>query len=178
MATRFPDTGVSTPAEFPGDGTTSVGKLDDGRPAVCHDGHVIARTESFRVETRGKGTYEITVEVSALLRQSGVREGIVTIFVKHTSASLVIMENADPSARRDLENYFEKLVPENTSWFTHTDEGADDMPSHIRMALTRSCETIPVKHGRMELGTWQGIFLFEHRRAAHSRSIAVSVVGV
>lgn len=135
------------------------------------------RTEQFGVKTRGKGTYEITEEVAAVVRTSGVSEGIVTVFVKHTSASLVIMENADPSARRDLEEYFERLVPEDTPYFIHTMEGPDDMPSHIRMALTRTSEVIPIAKGRMALGTWQGIFLFEHRRAPHSRGIVVSVVG-
>lgn len=127
--------------------------------------------------TRGKGTYEITEEVAAIVQESGVSEGMVTVFVKHTSASLVIMENADPSARRDLEEYFERLVPEDTPYFVHTMEGPDDMPSHIRMALTRTSEVIPVVGGRMALGTWQGIFLFEHRRASHTRGIVVSVVG-
>jgi secondary thiamine-phosphate synthase enzyme len=133
--------------------------------------------ESLEVRTRGKGTYEITAETAAVVARSGVRAGIVTVFVRHTSASLVIMENADPSARRDLEKFFEKLVPEDTPWFSHTDEGPDDMPSHIRMALTRTSEVVPVVNGSMVLGTWQGIFLFEHRRAPHRREIVVSVVG-
>ncbi len=136
-----------------------------------------AHAETFSVSTRGKGTTEITREVAAILGRSGIKTGIVTVFVKHTSASLVIMENADPSARRDLEMFFEKLVPENTPWFIHTLEGPDDMPSHIRMALTRTSEVIPVTNGGMTLGTWQGIFLFEHRRDPHRREIAVSVTG-
>lgn len=136
-----------------------------------------AHVESFEVRTRGKGTYEITAETAAVVARSGLFTGTVTVFVRHTSASLVIMENADPSARRDLERYFEKLVPEDTPWFSHTDEGPDDMPSHIRMALTRTSEVVPVSNGRMTLGTWQGIFLFEHRRAPHRREIVVSVVG-
>jgi len=131
----------------------------------------------FEVSTRGKGTYEVTAEVERIVRESGVREGQVCVFVRHTSASLVIMENADPSARRDLEAFFEHLVPEDTPYFVHTAEGPDDMPSHIRMALTRSSEVIPVRGGRMALGTWQGIFLFEHRRAPHRRQLVVSVVG-
>ena len=129
------------------------------------------------METQGKGTCEITDEVAAIVHRSGVSRGTVTVFVKHTSASLVIMENADPSARRDLEEFFERLVPEDTPYFIHTMEGSDDMPSHIRMALTRTSEVIPVVEGRMALGTWQGIFLFEHRRARHTRRIVVSVVG-
>lgn len=136
-----------------------------------------AHTGSFTVLTRGKGTREITREVEDVVARSGIREGIVTVFVRHTSASLVIMENADPSARRDLEVFFEKLVPEDTPWFIHTQEGPDDMPSHIRMALTRTSETIPLSSGRMVLGTWQGVFLFEHRRAPHHREIVVSVLG-
>lgn len=136
-----------------------------------------AHAETFDLRTRGKGTYEITREVAGIVARSGITTGTVTVFVKHTSASLVIMENADPSARRDLEVFFEKLVPEDTPWFVHTMEGPDDMPSHIRMALTRTSEVIPVMNGRMTLGTWQGIFLFEHRRSPHLREIAVSVVG-
>lgn len=136
-----------------------------------------AHTDTFRLRTHGRGTVEITREVSGIVRDSGIRHGTVTVFVRHTSASLVIMENADPSARRDLEVYFDKLVPEDTPWFIHTQEGPDDMPSHIRMALTRTSEVIPIIDGRMTLGTWQGIFLFEHRRAPHTREIAVSVVG-
>ena len=138
---------------------------------------VIAETSQFKVGSQGKGTYEITEKVVAIVRKSGVTNGTVTVFVRHTSASLVIMENADPSARRDLEEYFERLVPEDTPYFIHTMEGPDDMPSHIRMALTRTSEVIPVTDGRMALGTWQGIFLFEHRRAPHTRGIVVSVVG-
>lgn len=132
---------------------------------------------SIEVATRGKGTYEITAQVADLLAQSGVREGQVTVMVRHTSASLVIMENADPEARHDLEEFFERLVPEDTSWFTHTYEGPDDMPSHIRMALTRTSEVIPIIKGRMSLGTWQGLFLFEHRRAAQLRQIVISIIG-
>jgi secondary thiamine-phosphate synthase enzyme len=137
------------------------------------------KIENHRIEvaTRGKGTYELTAQVAALVARSGVREGQVTVMVRHTSASLVIMENADPEARHDLEEFFERLVPENTPWFTHTYEGPDDMPSHIRMALTRTSEVIPIMQGRMTLGTWQGLFLFEHRRAAHVRQIVVSILG-
>ena len=119
----------------------------------------------------GSLTETLSVELQSEL------EGNVTVFVRHTSASLVIMENADPSARRDLEEFFERLVPEDSDYFVHTMEGPDDMPSHIRMALTRTSEVIPVTRGRMALGTWQGVFLFEHRRASHKREIVVSVVG-
>ncbi len=137
------------------------------------------KIENHRIDviTRGKGTYEITAQVADLIFRSGIREGQVTIMVRHTSASLVIMENVDPEARHDLEEFFERLVPENTPWFTHTYEGSDDMPSHIRMVLTRTSEVIPVMGGRMSLGTWQGIFLFEHRRAPHVRQVVVSIIG-
>lgn len=136
-----------------------------------------SHSDTFSVRTHGKGTTEITREIAAIVSRAGIRQGTVTVFVRHTSASLVIMENADPSARRDLEVFFDKLVPETTPWFIHTQEGPDDMPSHIRMALTRTSEVIPVMDGRMTLGTWQGIFLFEHRRAPHQREIAVNVMG-
>jgi secondary thiamine-phosphate synthase enzyme len=136
-----------------------------------------AHTDKFNITTRGKGTVEITGQVESIVTSSGIRNGTVTVFVRHTSASLVIMENADPSARRDMEKFFDHLVPENTPYFIHTAEGPDDMPSHIRMTLTRTSEVIPIMDGRMALGTWQGIFLFEHRRAPHRREIAVAVVG-
>lgn len=134
-------------------------------------------SEKFVISTHGKGTTEVTREVSGIVSRSGIENGTVTVFVRHTSASLVIMENADPSARRDLEKFFDNLVPENTPWFIHTQEGPDDMPSHIRMALTRTSEVIPIMGRRMTLGTWQGIFIFEHRRSPHRREIAVSVIG-
>ena len=136
-----------------------------------------AITTSFRVATRGKGTYEITDAVARLLRESGIQTGLATVFLQHTSASLIIYENADPSARQDLHAFFERLVPENTDYFVHTDEGPDDMPSHLRMVLTRTSEAVPVAGGRLQLGTWQGIFLFEHRRAPHQRTVVVSLLG-
>ena len=136
-----------------------------------------AHSSEFTLRTQGKGTYEITDEITRIVAEAGVATGTVSVFVQHTSASLVIMENADPSARTDLEAFFDHLVPEDTPYFIHTYEGPDDMPSHIRMALTRSSEVIPVINGRMTLGTWQGIFLFEHRRASHHRKVSVSVVG-
>ena len=136
-----------------------------------------AQTSSFTIETTGKGTYELTHEIGRKVAETGLSEGVVTVFVRHTSASLVIMENADPSARVDLEAFFDRLVPEDSDYFIHTHEGPDDMPSHIRMALTRTSEVIPLHKGRVMLGTWQGIFLFEHRRAPHRREILVTVVG-
>jgi secondary thiamine-phosphate synthase enzyme len=136
-----------------------------------------AHTASFSVQTRGKGTYEITDAVERVVRDSGVHTGTVTVFVQHTSASLVIYENADPSARVDLHSFFERLVPEGSDYFVHTDEGPDDMPSHLRMVLTRTSEVVPLAQGRMQLGTWQGIFLFEHRRHPHRRNVVVTVLG-
>jgi len=133
-------------------------------------------SETFEVRTKGKGTYEITDEVQGIVAQSKIAAGTATVFVRHTSCSLVIMENAAPSARRDLENFFERLVPENAD-YEHDDEGPDDSTSHIRMALTRTSEVIPIAEEKLQLGTWQGIFLFEHRRAAHQRKIVVTVMG-
>ena len=131
----------------------------------------------LNIPTQGKGTYEITREIQAVVTKSGFSEGIVNIFVQHTSCSLCLMENADPSARQDLHAYFDRLVPENERYFVHTAEGADDMPSHIRAVLTRSSETIPVAKGQLLLGTWQGVFLFEHRRAPHARRVVITLLG-
>lgn len=136
-----------------------------------------AHCETLVVTTKGKGTSEITAEIEGVVRRSKIRTGIATIFLQHTSASLVIFENADRSARVDLHQFFERLVPEKTDYFTHTAEGPDDSTSHIRMVLTRSSEVVPIADGRLQLGTWQGIFLFEHRRAAHRRRVVVSVMG-
>ena len=137
-----------------------------------------AHTATFTVPTQGKGTYEITSAVLRIVRESGIRTGTATVFIQHTSASLIIYENADRSARTDLHEFFERLVPEDSDYFVHTAEGPDDMPSHIRMVLTRTSETIPVAAGAMTLGTWQGIFVFEHRSSPHTRSIVVAVTGV
>ena len=132
--------------------------------------------EKFEVRTNGKGTYEITNEVQEKIDKSDVRNGVVTIFVRHTSCSLTMMENAAPAARRDLERFFEQLVPEDAD-YEHDDEGPDDMPSHIRTVLTRTSETVPIIDGKMQLGTWQGIFLFEHRRESHQRKVSVTIIG-
>ena len=132
---------------------------------------------TFTLATRGQGTYEITDEVARAVRASGIRDGTATVFVRHTSCSLIIFENADPSAQTDLLAYFERLVPENAPYFVHTLEGADDMPSHLRMVLTHTSEVIPVIGARLALGSWQGVFLFEHRRAPHRREIVVTVMG-
>lgn len=150
--------------------------LDGGKEIALLEG-VAAHTDKFQITTSGKGTYEISQQVAAVIAQARITDGTATVFVRHTSASIVIMENADPTARTDLEEYFERLVPENSDYFIHTYEGPDDMPSHIRMTLTGTSEVIPVMEGRLMLGTWQGLFLFEHRRAPHTREIVVAVVG-
>ena len=135
------------------------------------------RQERFEVRTNGKGTYEITDDIQSIINKAGVRAGNMTAFVQHTSCSLVVMENADPTARRDLEEFFDRLVPEDADYFTHESEGSDDMPAHIRMTLTGTSETVPIVDGKVHLGTWQGIFLFEHRHASHRRKILVTIIG-
>jgi secondary thiamine-phosphate synthase enzyme len=132
---------------------------------------------TLSVRTHGKGMQEITDAVAREVARSGVQRGLASVFCQHTSCSLVIMENADPTARRDLEEWLDRLVPETDPQFEHTLEGPDDMPSHIKMALTRTSETVPVGEGRLLLGTWQGIYLWEHRRAAHTRRLVVTVMG-
>ncbi|MBV9998407.1 MAG: YjbQ family protein [Verrucomicrobia bacterium] len=136
-----------------------------------------AHNAEFAVRTQGQGTYEITDQVAQAVHASRVKTGLATVFVRHTSASLVIFENADPTARRDLEGFLKRLVPEGEDYFVHTLEGPDDMPSHIRMVLTRTSESVPVAEGTLQLGTWQGLFLYEHRRHGSRRSVSVSVIG-
>mgnify|MGYP003345844097 FL=1 len=133
--------------------------------------------ETIVIESRAYQLKEITREVKTILDSSGIKNGLATVFCKHTSCSLVIMENADPSASRDLEDFICRLVPENDPKFTHVYEGPDDMPSHIKMALTRTSESIPIQNGQLVLGTWQGIFLWEHRAVTHNRNIVVSLQG-
>jgi len=133
--------------------------------------------DQIEIRTNGKGLYEITDEVQSTIDKCGVQNGTATVFVRHTSCSVIIMENADPTARRDLEEFFDRLVPEDVDYFTHRSEGNDDMPSHIRMVLTRTSETVPIVDRQMQLGTWQGIFLFEHRHAAHRRKVLVTIIG-
>lgn len=132
---------------------------------------------TLTLQTRDSGLIEITGEVAGVLKSSGLSNGVATVFCQHTSASLVIMENADPSARTDLLAWMDRLVPENQAHFTHTLEGADDMPSHIKMVLTRTSESVPFSKGRLLLGTWQGIFFWEHRRTPHRRQVQVTLVG-
>jgi secondary thiamine-phosphate synthase enzyme len=127
------------------------------------------------VDTRQQGLHNISREVGLAVTSTGIGDGLCTVFVQHTSASLIIQENADPSAQRDLENWLNRLVPEHDPHFTHTQEGPDDMPSHIKSALTASSLSIPVVRGRLALGTWQGIYLWEHRRMGHRRRLVVHV---
>ncbi len=127
------------------------------------------------ISTSSQGLHEITDQVRAVVAESNVTEGLCTVFIRHTSASLIIQENADPSARRDLEAWLNRLVPEGDSLFTHNDEGPDDMPAHVKAALTAVSISIPVVEGELVLGRWQGIYAWEHRRAAHRRQVVVHV---
>jgi secondary thiamine-phosphate synthase enzyme len=132
---------------------------------------------TFTVSTRGPGLVEITAEVAGLVRETGIGEGLCTVLVQHTSASLVVQENADPSARRDLEAFLARLVPEGDPLYEHVAEGPDDMPAHVRSALTQTSLGLPVQGGVLRLGTWQGLFLWEHRRRPRRRRLAVHVLG-
>jgi len=132
---------------------------------------------TLTLRPRRPGLHEITDAVARELARSGLARGVATVFCQHTSASLVIMENADPTAQRDLEAWLDRLVPADDPNFAHTLEGPDDMPSHVKMVLTRTSETVPFDQGRLLLGTWQGIFLWEHRRAAHTRTVLVTFSG-
>ena len=132
---------------------------------------------TLHIQTSGKGLVEIGAEVSRWLREQNVSTGLLTIFCRHTSASLLIQENADPDVQTDLENFFEEMAPEEGKRYVHKTEGLDDMPAHIRTALTQTQLAIPVASGRMVLGTWQGIYLFEHRRAPHRREIVLHLLG-
>ncbi|MDD9937101.1 MAG: secondary thiamine-phosphate synthase enzyme YjbQ [Myxococcales bacterium] len=131
----------------------------------------------IEVRTRGRGTREITEAVQGAVAESGIEQGLCTVFVHHTSASLIINENADPAVQRDLEAFLSRLVPEGDPIFTHTAEGPDDMPSHVKNVLTQTSLAIPIERGRCDLGTWQGIYLWEHRRAPHSRRVSITVLG-
>jgi secondary thiamine-phosphate synthase enzyme len=133
--------------------------------------------ESLQISTRGRGTYEITREVEQIIARSGVTAGLCHIFIHHTSASLVLCENADPSVRSDLERFMEDLVPDGDRRFDHSMEGPDDMPAHIRSILSNMDLTIPVSNGNSALGTWQGIYLWEHRTHGHQRLVTVTVMG-
>ena len=129
------------------------------------------------VETRGRGLLEVTREVRAWVRAQGIGTGMLTVFCRHTSASLLIQENADPDVRTDLQAFFETIAPEEPGRYVHEDEGPDDMPAHIRAALTQTQLSIPVRGGRPVLGTWQGIYLYEHRTAPHRRELVLHLIG-
>lgn len=137
----------------------------------------MVHSESFNVETRGRGTSEITAAVQRIVRASGVSKGICQVFIHHTSASLILCENADSDVRRDLETFFARLVPDGDPDFIHTMEGPDDMSAHIRTIMTQPSVMVPVADGRCDLGTWQGIYLWEHRTHPHRRRITVTVLG-
>jgi len=134
------------------------------------------RRETLRVGTR-RGLTEITADVRAAVRASAVRDGLCTVFIRHTSASLIIQENADPAVQRDLEAFFARLVPEGDALYTHTAEGDDDMPAHVKSALLKTSEQVPVADGELMLGTWQGLYVWEHRRGSHRREVVVYVAG-
>ena len=136
---------------------------------------IAQQTLEFR--TRGRGTIEVTVEVARTVADTGVKKGLCTVFLQHTSASLVLCENADPDVRRDLETILSRLAPDGDPAYRHDTEGPDDMAAHARSVLTSNAFTIPVTDGRLALGTWQGLYLYEHRRAPHSRSLIVTVLG-
>ncbi len=134
-------------------------------------------TTTLRVQTRGRGLVEIDAPLRAWLEDQDITTGLATLFVRHTSASLLIQENADPEVRRDLDRFFARLVPDGDPLFRHRDEGPDDMPAHVRAALTAVQLAIPVADGRLALGTWQGVYLWEHRSAPHRREVAVHLIG-
>jgi secondary thiamine-phosphate synthase enzyme len=133
--------------------------------------------QTTTVTTPGRGTVDITAQVRAALEAAGVQSGLCNVFVHHTSASLILCENADPTVRGDLERFLARLVPDGDPLFEHTDEGPDDMPAHVRSVLTQTSISIPVAGGELDLGTWQGIYLWEHRRRGHQRRVTISVVG-
>lgn len=132
---------------------------------------------TFSIETRGRGTYEVTDRIGAAVRDSGVSAGLCHVFVQHTSASLIICENADPTVRQDLERYFESLVKDGDPMYRHDAEGPDDMPAHIRSILTQTGLSVPITHSRLALGTWQGIYLWEHRYHGSARRLVVTILG-
>ena len=134
-------------------------------------------THRMQVATRGKGLYPITGEIEKWAEGQSIRTGLLTVFIQHTSASLVIQENADPDVVRDLDEFFARIAPEDAPWYRHTVEGPDDMPAHIRAALTQTQLSIPVVDARLALGTWQGIYVFEHRSRPHRRSIVLHLAG-
>ena len=137
----------------------------------------MGRQSSFEVATRGRGTYDITREVARAVAEAGDVVGIAHVFVHHTSASIILCENADPSVRRDLDAFFARMVPDGDPLFEHDAEGDDDMPAHLRTILTASAVTVPIAGGRLGLGTWQGLYLWEHRTSPHRRKVTVTLLG-
>ena len=135
------------------------------------------KQQELGITTRGRGTYDISDRVQEAVRASGIQTGICHVFIRHTSASLMLSENADPAVRRDLETFMARLVPDGDPMFTHDAEGPDDMPSHVRSILTQSDLNLPISGGRCALGTWQGVFLWEHRSAGHQRQILLTISG-
>lgn len=133
--------------------------------------------QSLTVSTRGRGTYGITAEIERVVRASGIRTGLCHCFTQHTSASLILCENADPAVRRDLESFLTRLVPDGDRLFEHADEGPDDMPAHVRAILTKTELTLPIRDGRCALGTWQGVYLYEHRARPHRRQVLLTLMG-
>ncbi len=129
----------------------------------------------IQVRTTAQGLYDVTARIEEAVDESGVQEGLCTLFVRHTSASLLIQENADPSAKRDLERWLNRLVPENDPLYKHAAEGPDDMPAHVKAALTATSISIPIEDGKLVLGTWQGVYLFEHRRAGNARELVIHI---
>ena len=135
------------------------------------------RQESFSVATDGRGTYDVSSDIQRIVAESGIRTGLCHVFLKHTSASLILCENADPAVRDDLETFMRRYVPDGDPMFTHTAEGPDDMPAHVRSILTQNDLNLPVASGRCALGTWQGVYLWEHRTAPHHRNVVITVTG-
>lgn len=135
------------------------------------------QTTQLTVNTPGRALVEVTVPIARWVEGSGIRTGLLTVFIRHTSASLLVQENADPQVRRDLERFFARLVPDGDALFEHVAEGPDDMPAHVRAALTQVQLSVPVVDGRLQLGTWQGIYVYEHRRRGHPRALALHLIG-
>src|SRR5687767_3428357 len=135
------------------------------------------KQQTITIETKGQGLYEITREAKAFVAASGIGTGLLTLYCRHTSASLLIQENADPDVLSDLSEFFRRIIPEDSPWIAHRTEGLDDMPAHIKSALTQTSLAVPVSDGQPALGTWQGLFLFEHRSARHRRQVVMHVLG-
>lgn len=149
----------------------------DETSKVSEENAVHLHQADLTVRTRGRAIVELTHELAQHVRDANITHGLCTVFVHHTSASLIISENADPDVHADLERFFARLVPDGDALFTHTAEGPDDMPSHVRSVLTQTSLNVPIAQGKLDLGIWQGIYLYEHRRAPHTRRVSVTIVG-